>query len=72
MPAGSLFFPKQAWLCSRCCGVDFVDPVGARQSPSKLGSALAVAALQCCSSQTGDDEAGTLGVRRVESDLVAH
>ena len=28
-----------------------VDPAGARHSPSKLGSALAVAALQCCSSQ---------------------
>ena len=29
-----------------------VDPAGARHSPSKLGSALAVAALQCCSSKT--------------------
>ena len=28
-----------------------VDPAGARQSSSKLGSALAVAALQCCSSE---------------------
>ena len=41
-----------------------------------LGKAQASLALlsllRCCSSQTGDDEAGTLGVRRVESDLVAH
>ena len=29
-----------------------VDPAGARHSPSKLGSALAVAALRCCSSKS--------------------
>ena len=28
-----------------------IDPAGARHSSSELGSALAVAALQCCSSQ---------------------
>ena len=41
-------------------------------SPVALAAVLQFNLLQCCSSQTGDDEAGTLGVRRVESDLVAH
>ena len=40
-----------------------VDPAGARHSSSELGSALAVAALQCCSSQvTNDPEARYNGV----------
>ena len=30
-----------------------IDPAGARHSSSELGSALAVAALQCCSSKIG-------------------
>ena len=40
----------------------FVDPAGARHSSSKPGSALAVAALQCCSSVAYDPEARYNGV----------
>ena len=45
-----------------------VDPAGARQSSSKLGSALAVAALQCCSSEY-DPEAKYNGV--LMKDIIA-
>ena len=37
-----------------------VDPAGARQSSSKLGSALAVAALQCCSSQEASPQTSAI------------
>ncbi len=52
-----------------------VDPAGARQNSSELGSALAVAALQCCSSQEAipqasfDPEARYNGV--LYSDIIA-
>ena len=43
--------------------VTTVDPAGARHSSSEFGSALAVAALQCCSSQvTNDPDARYNGV----------
>ena len=42
-------------------GLTSVDPAGARHSSSKLGSALAVAGLQCCSSEY-DSEARYNGV----------
>ena len=37
-----------------------VDPAGARHSSSELGSALAVAALQCCSSQEASPQPSDL------------
>ena len=68
MPAGSLSFPLLSPVA--------LAAVLTSSTPLALGKAQASLALlsllRCCSSQTGDDEAGTLGVRRVESDLVAH
>ena len=40
------------WEEENVAALTVVDPAGARQNSSELGSALAVAALQCCSSQT--------------------
>ncbi len=37
-----------------------VDPAGARHSSSELGSALAVAALQCCSSQEASPQSSAI------------